>query len=94
MAHEPDRGDARGGARERPPGRPISRSHLRTVLAAALGALLAGAYAHFVGCRTGTCLITSSVWTAALYGGLVGAVVGWPARPRADLTSPSASRRP
>jgi hypothetical protein len=68
--------------------RPLSESHLRTVLAAALGALLAGAYAHFVGCRTGTCLVTSSVWTAALYGGGVGAIAGWPGRPRRRAAAP------
>lgn len=73
--------------------RPLSESHLRTVLAAALGALLAGAYAHFVGCRTGTCLITSSVWTAALYGGIVGAIAGWPGRSRRAESAPDHVRR-
>jgi Family of unknown function (DUF6132) len=61
---------------------PLSRSHLRTALAAALGAGLGAAYAYFVGCRTGTCPLTSSVWTAALYGGIVGALAGWPSRAR------------
>jgi hypothetical protein len=52
------------------------------LLVAALGALVAGAYAYFIGCRTGTCPLTSNVWTAGLYGAFVGAIVGWPARPR------------
>jgi TctA family transporter len=73
--------------------RPLSESHLRTLLAAVLGAVLAGAYAHFVGCRTATCLITSSVWTAALYGGSVGAIVGWPGRPRRAPAAAERARR-
>ncbi len=66
-----------GGLRAR-----ISRSHVRTAAVAFLGAAAGGAYAHFVGCKTGTCFLTSSVWTASIYGALVGGVLGWPARPR------------
>lgn len=58
----------------------LARSPWRAVLAGLLGATAAGAYAHFIGCRTGTCLITSNVWTAAIYGASIGAVVGWPNR--------------
>lgn len=60
----------------------ISRSHARTAAVAVLGAAAGGAYAHFIGCKTGTCPLTSSVWTASLYGALVGGVIGWPARGR------------
>ncbi len=63
--------------------RRLSRSHLRTALVAAAGATAGAAYAHFVGCRTGTCPITSSVWNASLYGAAVGAILGWPARVQA-----------
>jgi hypothetical protein len=56
------------------------RSHYRTLAVAVVGACVGAAYAHFVGCKTGTCPITSSAWTAALYGGGVGALAGWPAR--------------
>lgn len=61
----------------------FSGPHLRTLVGAVLGASLAGAYAWFIGCKTGTCPLTSSVWTAALYGTFVGAVAGWPARAKA-----------
>ncbi len=60
--------------------RRLSRSHLRTALVAAAGATAGAAYAHFVGCRTGTCPITSSIWNASLYGAAVGAILGWPSR--------------
>jgi outer membrane lipoprotein SlyB len=57
--------------------------HWRTALGALAGAAGGGLYAHFVGCHTGTCLITSSVWTAALFFGATGALVAMPGpRPR------------
>jgi hypothetical protein len=56
------------------------RPYLPVALLATAGAGLAAAYAHFIGCRTGTCPITSRAWTAALYGGSVGALVAWPGR--------------
>jgi hypothetical protein len=58
------------------------RSPWRTAAAALLFGGAGAAYAHFVGCHTGTCPLTSNVWTASLYFGVVGAVVGWPARAR------------
>ena len=63
-----------------PPARPARRLPLRPLLLGAAGAAAGAAYAHFIGCRTGTCPLTSNVWVAALYGGGVGAVIGWPAR--------------
>lgn len=58
------------------------RSPWRTAAVALLFGGAGAAYAHFVGCHTGTCPLTSNVWTASLYFGVVGAVVGWPARAR------------
>lgn len=59
------------------------RRHWRTALGAAVGAVGGALYAHFIGCHTGTCAITSSVWTAGLFFGITGAVVGMPG-PRKD----------
>jgi uncharacterized protein DUF6132 len=53
---------------------------LWTALAALAGAGIGAAYSHFVGCRTGTCPITSNIWIASLYGGGVGALIGMPSR--------------
>jgi hypothetical protein len=64
--------------------RRLSRSRLRPLLAAAAGAAVGAAYAHFIGCRTGTCPLTSNVWIAGLYGAAVGALVGWPSRARPE----------
>lgn len=54
------------------------RKHLRTLLGALAGALAGAAYAHFVGCRTGTCLLTGDVRVAALFFGITGALVAAP----------------
>jgi hypothetical protein len=60
------------------------RPHWRTALGAALGATGGALYAHFIGCHTGTCAITSSVWSAGFFFGVTGAVVGMPG-PRRDV---------
>lgn len=67
--------------RSAPPPRtppPRLRPFLPTALLAALGGGLAAAYAHLVGCRTGTCLITSSIWMSAAFFGFTGAVIAHP----------------
>jgi hypothetical protein len=56
------------------------RRWLFAAASAVLGAALAGAYAYFIGCKTGTCPLTSSVPTASMYGSIVGLLVGWPGR--------------
>lgn len=50
----------------------------RTALGAIVGAGTGAAYAQFVGCRTGTCLITSSLWMSAVFFGFTGAVIAHP----------------
>lgn len=40
-----------------------------------LGGALGFAYYHFVGCRTGTCPITSNPWISTGYGALFGFVL-------------------
>jgi uncharacterized protein YcfJ len=64
----------------------------RTLLGAALGALGGGLYAHFIGCKTGTCALTSNVWTSALFFGFTGAIALTPsAKPRkAEPEAPQA----
>jgi len=80
---EASQGAGEGPGRGPPgPWRRFSRSHARAAATALLGASAGAAYAHFIGCRTGTCPLTSNVWIASLYGGAVGAVLGWPNRRR------------
>jgi hypothetical protein len=58
----------------------LSRSWLRAAAVAAVGAVAGALYARYVGCNTGTCPLTSTVWGAASFGAFTGAVIGWPAR--------------
>ena len=62
----------------------LLRRHWRTLLGAALGAAAGALYAHFIGCRTGTCALTSNPWTAAAFFGLTGAIALAPGAPRGD----------
>jgi len=39
-----------------------------------LGAALGFGYYKFVGCRTGTCPITSNPWISTLYGAMMGSL--------------------
>jgi hypothetical protein len=50
----------------------------RPLALGALGALSGGTYAHFIGCRTGSCVLLSSVRSASVAGALVGLILGWP----------------
>jgi hypothetical protein len=69
----------------------VLRRQWRTALGALVGAAAGAAYAYFVGCRTGTCLLTSNVWTAAAFFGFTGAVVAAPG-PRRDPARTSDDR--
>ena len=74
--------------------RRLARSHWRTALGALLGAGGGAAYAHFIGCRTGTCPLTSNVWTAGLFFGFAGGLVGWPAKgPEQEAPPPGPGAR-
>jgi hypothetical protein len=44
------------------------------------GGLLGFAYYYFVGCRTGTCAITSNPTNSILYGAVMGLLVAWPSK--------------
>ena len=40
-----------------------------------LGAIVGGCYSYFVGCKSGTCMITSSPVNSSLYGALMGSLL-------------------
>jgi len=62
----------------------LLRRHWRTLLGALLGAAGGALYAHFIGCRTGTCALTSNPWTAGAFFGLTGAIALAPSAPRQE----------
>ncbi|HEX9402655.1 MAG TPA: DUF6132 family protein [Anaeromyxobacter sp.] len=68
----------------------LFRRHARTAGGIAAGAIGGALYAHFIGCQTGTCMLTSNVWTAALFFGFMGGVVALPGPERAPQPPPRA----
>ncbi len=80
-------------AQATPGARPRRRGLLFLALAMAIGATAGGLYAYFIGCRTGTGPITSSVPLSSAYGALIGLVVGWPGRGRHGEPSGSSGAR-
>ena len=52
------------------------------VIGGALGALAGFLYYRFIGCRTGTCPLTSTLYGAILYGTALGAFLGGVVVPR------------
>ena len=48
---------------------------LHPAIFTAMGSGLGLAYYQFIGCPTGTCPITSSVWSTMVYTGLIGLLV-------------------
>lgn len=48
---------------------------IRIVIGAFVGALVSLAYYKFVGCRTGTCPITSDPYASAMFGVVVGGIL-------------------
>ena len=54
----------------------------KAVAGGVAGAAGLAAYSHFIGCRTGSCLLTSDVRTATVLGAVLGTLIGWPAPPK------------
>lgn len=48
----------------------------KLVLSVAAGAILGFLYGKFIGCRSGTCPLTSNPYTAMLYGAVLGGLLG------------------
>jgi hypothetical protein len=54
------------------------RPWLKSGIGVGLGAVLGWAYYQFIGCRTGTCLITGDPVNSAIYGAVLGLIWALP----------------
>ena len=59
---------------------------LRLISPPLLGALMGGGLGYFNQCTTGTCPLTSSWWTGAIFGGLAGLTLALAIAPPAGST--------
>jgi len=50
---------------------------LRLLVGVLIGGSLGFAYFYFIGCRTGTCPITSHPMISTAYGSLLGVLIAW-----------------
>ena len=50
-------------------------NYLKWVIGIVVGATLGFSYWYFIGCKSGTCAITSSPTNSTIYGGLVGGLL-------------------
>ena len=50
----------------------LLKRNLRSIIGIVIGAAGGAAYYHFVGCRTGTCPLTSNIYIMLAYGALLG----------------------
>lgn len=55
--------------------------YLPMLVLAAAGAVGGYLYYRFIGCVSGTCMISSNPVVSALYGGLIGALIGYVVTP-------------
>ncbi|CAN5369758.1 hypothetical protein BH09BAC5_BH09BAC5_21920 [soil metagenome] len=53
----------------------LVRKHKLTLIGILIGAIAGYLYYHFVGCASGTCMITSKPINSTLYGGLMGGLL-------------------
>lgn len=60
---------------------------IKRVLPVLGGAGLGYAYYYFIGCRTGSCPLTSNPWISTLYGAFMGLILAIPNKKKAELKS-------
>jgi len=57
---------------------------LKRILPVVAGGLLGFSYYFFIGCRTGSCPITSNPWISTIYGAFAGLIISIPSKKKND----------
>lgn len=60
------------------------KNYLRISIFSLLGALAGYAYYYFIGCKSGTCPITSNWEISTLYGLIAGIIIGLPSNKKKE----------
>lgn len=63
------------------------KSLLKKTAPVLAGAILGYGYYYFIGCNSGTCLITGSPYISTAYGALIGAVFTFPKSKKKKINS-------
>ena len=58
---------------------------VKRVLPVAAGAGLGFAYYYFIGCRTGSCPISSNPYISTIYGAFIGLILALPSKKKKEL---------
>jgi len=56
------------------------KTWMKLAIGLSIGAAAGFAYYFFIGCKTGTCPITSSPVISTLYGAVMGLLMAWPGK--------------
>jgi hypothetical protein len=59
---------------------------IKRILPVAVGSILGYAYYFFVGCRTGSCPISSNPFVSTIYGAVLGGIVSFPTKKKKNGT--------
>lgn len=54
----------------------MKKVKVKVIIAVIAGGLVGFLFYRFIGCKTGTCIITSKPWSSILYGMLLGLLLG------------------
>jgi len=63
-----------------------NRFFIKRILPVAVGSILGYAYYFFVGCRTGSCPISSNPFVSTIYGAVLGGIVSFPTKKKKNGT--------
>jgi hypothetical protein len=55
---------------------PVKKRIIKAIIGGAIGAAIGFLFYYFIGCRTGSCAITSNPYFSALYGFIAGIIIG------------------
>ncbi len=54
----------------------MKKVRVKVIIAAIVGGIFGYLFYRFIGCKTGSCIITSKPWSSILYGMLLGLLLG------------------